>query len=101
MNKRQKIIAIFVSALLAVPLAVAAEGSYQGRVLFSPVAEILLAEAAGRVMIDDGLRNQTVEKALDDQFGRTEDMKFVPTVYVQENVGDVLEAENGEEEECD
>ena len=35
--------------------------------------------------INDGLRNETVEQALDHQFGRIENMMFVRTVYVQEN----------------
>ena len=95
MNKRQKIIAILLSALVAAPLSVGAEDSYQERVLFSPSAEILLAEARGRVMIYDGLTNETVEKALDDQFDRIGNMMFIRTVYTQEN------GESEVEDDCD
>ena len=95
MKKQQAGIVIFVSVLSMTPMGAGAEDSYQKRVLFSPGPEILRAEAAGRVMIYDGLRNQTVEKALDDQFGRIENMMFIRTVYT---------LQNGEEEvddDCD
>ena len=95
MKKQQAGIVIFVSVLSMTPMGAGAEDSYQKRVLFSPGPEILRAEAAGRVMIYDGLSNQTVEKALDDQFGRIENMMFIRTVYT---------LQNGEEEvddDCD
>ena len=95
MNKRQKIIAILLSALVAAPLSVGAEDSYQKRVLFSPSSEILLAEARGRIMIYDGLTNETVEKALDEQFERIGNMMFIRTLYAQEN------GEYEVEDECD
>ena len=101
MNNRQKKIALLVSALLAAPLSVSAEGRYQERVPFSATTEILLAEAAGRVMIYDGLRNQAAEKVLDDQLGRIESMKFVGTDYPHENIGSVVEDEYDEQDECD
>ena len=85
MNKRQMTIAALVLALSTVALPASARDSYQERVLFSPSSEILQAEANGRIMIYDGLNNETVEKALDDQFDRIENMMFVRTVYVQEN----------------
>ncbi|MDH3762504.1 MAG: hypothetical protein OEU50_16095 [Gammaproteobacteria bacterium] len=85
MNKRQIIIAIFMSVLAMTPLQASTQDSYQERLLFSPGLETLQAEARGRIMIYDGLKNKTVEKALDHQFDRIENMMFVRTVYVQEN----------------
>lgn len=85
MNKQQTVIAIFVSVFSMTSLQASTQDSYQERVLFSPSPEILQAEAGGRIMIYDGLRNETVEKALDHQFGRIENMMFVRTVYVHED----------------
>ena len=95
MNKQQATMAIFVSVLAMAPLQAKAQGSFQERMLFSPGPEILQAEARGRVMIYDGLRSDTVERALDQQFGRIDSMMFVRTVYVQEN------GEYEVEDECD
>jgi hypothetical protein len=39
------------------------------------------AEAKGRVMIYDGLKNETVEEALNAQFGRIDRMMFIRTQY--------------------
>ncbi len=85
MSKLQLTIAILVSGLSMASIPASAVDSYQQRVLFSPSAEFLQAEARGRVMIYDGLKNETVEKALDDQFDRIENMMFVRTVHIQEN----------------
>ena len=67
---------------------------YQYQVLFSPTAAILEAEARGRIMIYDRLEFGTVERALDQQFDRIENMMFVRTVYPQEN-GDAVFEEDG------
>ena len=85
MNKQRLTIAVLVSGLSMASIPASAVDSYQQRVLFSPSAEILQAEARGRVMIYDGLKNETVEKALDNQFDRIENMIFVRTVHIQEN----------------
>ena len=85
MNKRQVITAIFISVLSMTPLQASTQDSYQERILFSPDPDTLQAESRGRIMIYDGLRNETVERALEHQFDRIENMMFVRTVYVQEN----------------
>ena len=85
MNKQRLTIAVLVSGLFMASIPASAVDSYQQRVLLSPSAEILQAEARGRVMIYDGLKNETVEKALDNQFDRIENMIFVRTVHIQEN----------------
>ena len=46
-------------------------------------------------MIYDGLKNSTVEKAMDDQFNRISSMMFVRTEYEQEN-GELIA-----DEDCD
>jgi hypothetical protein len=78
-------IAILMSVLSMTPLSASTQDSYQERMLFTPGPETLQAEARGRIMIYDGLRNEMVEQALDHQFGRIENMMFVRTIYVQEN----------------
>ncbi len=85
MNRRQKIFTMIVSALLAAPSLAASTDSYQERILFSPGADILESEVRGRIMIYDGLKNEIVEMALDDQFERIENMMFVRTLYVQDD----------------
>jgi hypothetical protein len=61
----------------------------------SAQASDIEAEAKGRVMIYDGLKNETVEEALNAQFGRIDRMMFIRTQFIQEN------GEYEAEEECD
>ncbi len=51
--------------------------------LFSPSQGLLKAEQRGRVMIYDGMHNQTVELAMNTQFDRIESMMFVNTLHAQ------------------
>ena len=82
-------------ATLLLPLSsVHAYDSYQLKVLFIPTKSDLEAEAQGRVMIYDSLKNETVEKALDEQFWRIDKMMFIRTQYIQEN-GDYETEEDG------
>jgi len=67
---------------------------YQFKVLFTPSAAVLDAEARGRVMIYDGLRYATVTHAMDEQFDRIENMMFVGTVIEQED-GELAVEEDG------
>ena len=76
--------------------AVYAADDYQTNVLLNPSLSILLAEANGRVMIYDSLKNETVELAMSEQFNRIENMMFVRTQYIQED-GDY----EAEEDDCD
>lgn len=73
-----------------------AADDYQTNLLLNPSPGILLAEANGRVMIYDGLKNETVEQAMSEQFNRIENMMFVRTQYLQED-GDY----EVEEDDCD
>ena len=46
-------------------------------VLLNPSKAIQVAEARGRVIIYDGLDNEVVDRAMDSQFDRIENMMFV------------------------
>ncbi|MCK5665039.1 MAG: hypothetical protein KAI17_16225 [Thiotrichaceae bacterium] len=82
-------------SLLATTTSVLAEGSFQQNILLSPSSNMLLAEAKGRVMIYDGLKNETVNTAMTEQFDRIQNMMFVRTQYVQES------GEYEAEDDCD
>lgn len=85
---------LVIAALLAPLSSVYAYDSYQLKVLFIPTKSDLEAESQGRVMIYDSLKNDTVEKALDEQFWRIDKMMFIRTQYIQEN-GDYETEEDG------
>ena len=53
------------------------EDTFQVDALFAPSAAQLRAEANGRVMIYDGLQEDVVERALDEEFDRVEHMMFI------------------------
>ena len=86
---------LLLSSLLAISATSVSAGDYQQNMLLSPSEHILVAEARGRVMIYDGLKNETVEKAMDEQFSRIDSMMFVRTLYKQES-GEVVA-----DEDCD
>ena len=69
------------TVLLVSSSSVHANESYQLKVLFTPSKSDLQAEAKGRVMIYDSLKNQTVDKAMSEQFGRIDKMMFTRTQY--------------------
>ena len=78
-----------VAALLVVvalpPQALAEEVSYTQQMLESPSQAVLSAEEKGRVTIYDGVKNETVERALDQQFQRIDSMMFIHTQHQQES----------------
>lgn len=74
-----------ITALVIASTSICASDNYQRNLLFKPGHDTLQAEAKGRVMIYDGLKSETVDQALDEQFGRIQNMMFVRTRYVQDN----------------
>lgn len=91
----------FGQLLLAVQLIMTATSaqaldSFQQKVLFHPTESILMAEANGRIMIFDGVKSESVDQAMDEQFDRIETMMFVNTLYQQDD-GEYLV----ENDDCD
>lgn len=84
-SQLKKVSKLMIPALLVASSSVYATDSYQLKVLFTPSDSILLAEANGRVMIYDGLKSETVEQAMNEQYDRIESMMFVRTLYEQED----------------
>ncbi|MDH5355199.1 MAG: hypothetical protein OEY09_12220 [Gammaproteobacteria bacterium] len=76
---------LIISLFLMASSSVYATDSYQQNVLFSPSDSILQSEAKGRIMIYDGLKNETIELALNEQFDRIDNMMFVNIEYEQED----------------
>lgn len=68
---------ILAAGLMMHTLTESAADSYQEKVLFEPHQSQRLAEARGRVMIYDGLDSTVVDKAMDEQFDRIDNMMFV------------------------
>ena len=85
---------MIIPALLMASSSASAYDSYQEKVLFTPSEGNLRAEAKGRVMIYDGLQNETVELAMNEQFQRIENMMFVRTQHISED-GDIEVEEDG------
>ncbi|MCB1724927.1 MAG: hypothetical protein H6959_10370 [Chromatiaceae bacterium] len=65
--------------------AAADDGDYYHDALLNPSKAVLLAEHRGRVTIFDGLDEDVVDRALDEQFERIDHMMFIRTRHVQED----------------
>jgi hypothetical protein len=87
------------SATLVSSMAVAADVSeFEQRRLFSPTEAELASEAEGRIYIYDGLTDIDVQRALNDEFDRVENMMFIRTKKTDE-AGEVKrDADTGEVE---
>ena len=62
-----------------------AENSFYEKTLFSPSDSMLKAESRGRIMIYDGMDNETVNRAMDEQFDRIDNMMFTRIHHVQDD----------------
>jgi len=72
------LVGLLLGAVLSPPaMAEGVNERFQYNALFNPTAGQLKAEARGRVMIYDGLDNEAVERALDEQFERIGHMMFI------------------------
>ena len=80
----RKVMRLFLGAMLVPASMVAgADESFQNNALLNPSEGQLMAEARGRIMIYDGLDNEVVDRALDEQYGRIENMMFVRIQHTQ------------------
>ena len=71
-------------ALFGMTLALSNTGihagdTYQYKVLFNPSEANLASEKRGRVMIYNGMKEEEVELAMENQFDRIENMMFINT----------------------
>ena len=71
--------------LVLVSMPAHAMDNYQYKTLFAPSDYTLKAEAKGRIMIYDGLTSKTVDKAMDEQYDRIDNMMFVRILHEQDN----------------
>ncbi len=80
------LVRLFVISLLAsTATPVFANNSFYNKLLFSPSDSMLKAETRGRIMIYDGMDSETIERAMDEQFNRIDNMMFTRIHHVQEN----------------
>jgi hypothetical protein len=85
---------LIIPVILVASSSLYADDSYQLKVLFTPSDSNLQAEAKGRVMIYDGLKSETVDLAMNQQYDRIENMMFVRTQIQQED-GEYYVEEDG------
>ena len=58
---------------------------WQLKRLFQPAGMQLMLEKKGRVFIYEGLTDKEINRVMDNQFGRLENMMFVGTVVTDKN----------------
>ena len=77
---------IIAASLLALSATSAfAENSFYEKTLFTPGDSMLKAESRGRIMIYDGMDDETVNRAMDEQFDRIDNMMFTRIHHVQDD----------------
>lgn len=95
---RMRIAAIMITAINMLVLifgtTALARDDYQEKVLFSPDDYTLKAEARGHIVIYDGLDSDTVDRAMDEQFKRINNMMFIRIQHEQED-GEYLAEDDG------
>jgi hypothetical protein len=83
--------ALTISLLSANAAAAPAASDWQLGQLQNPSPGLVKAEARGRVTIYDGLKGQQVERAMDEQFDRIDNMMFIRTLEQAPDGGYVAE----------
>ena len=76
---------LLTSMLILTPTSAFATDSYQNKVLFTPSESTLRAEAKGRIMIYDGLESEIVDRAMNEQFDRIDNMMFIRIRHTQDD----------------
>lgn len=87
---------LLTSLLLLTYTSAFATDRYQFKMLFTPNETLLMSEAKGRITIYDGLDINTVDRAMDEQFDRIDNMMFVRVQHPQDNGEDIVE-----DDDCD
>jgi hypothetical protein len=91
--------AVSVATLLGSAPTLAADVSeIELRRLFEPNKAELAEESKGRIHIYEGLRDTDVQRALDEEFGRVENMMFIRTIKTDEEGKVERDPETGEVE---
>ena len=72
---------LLASLLTLIINPVHATNDFYQSALFTPSDSLLKAEARGRIMIYDGIDIATVEKAMDEQFERIDNMMFIRILH--------------------
>lgn len=109
---REYTLAVIVTTwLLNVPAGYAGAGEAESMrawklgLLFNPGEQQLLLERKGRVVIYDNLKSSDIERALEEQFDRIENMMFVSTLITDDEGNFVRDRETGgivvEDDGCD
>ena len=70
---------LLTSMFILTPISAFATDSYQEKMLLTPSESTLKAEAKGRIMIYDGLESEIVDRAMNEQFDRIDNMMFIRT----------------------
>jgi hypothetical protein len=85
-------------ALSSVTLAAAAAdvSDIELRRLFEPSTSERAAEAKGEIYIYEGLRDIDIQRAMDEEFGRVENMMFIRTIKTDETGKTARDPETGE-----
>lgn len=97
---RKTILLAILLGVSVTPYMAVAETDYrewQINTIHSPTPKQLALERRGRVTIYDGLRDSDVERALDAQFDRVENMMFIRTVITDGNGEPLRNEDTGEE----
>jgi len=92
---RGVLIGLSAAALLAgFSTTASAADDFQQNALFNPSDALLKAESRGHVTIYDGLDDEVVERAFDEQFGRIDNMMFTRIRRPQPD-GEIIEDDDG------
>jgi hypothetical protein len=78
---------------------------WQLSLLFAPSNQQVKVEKKGRVVIYDGMRSSDINRAMDEQFNRIENMMFVNTTISDQSGNPVKDPQTGlvmvEDDGCD